>query len=176
MEKHDTCILSIGSVTDGKHHVCLNLDESYFSSHPIAEADSVKVTVNLYLDRVDSQINGLIELEGSGMMECDICLEPCSVVFENDADFVIEIGGNKDVRGSLDNIYRVEADAETCDITDLVLDSIVLGLPMKRNHGLDESGNYLCTSEVAKLVGKYIVRNKENTDSRWDGLTNIKFN
>jgi uncharacterized metal-binding protein YceD (DUF177 family) len=176
LEELDKCILPIYTIQDGKHHLCFNLNEEFFVQHPIDEIQSLTVSANVFFERRGTLIKGYVELEGKGQMECDICLDLCDVAFESEADFSIFIGGTRTETDTLDTEYYVEAEADNCDITDLVLDSIVLGLPTKRDHGTDKSGKYLCNNDVADLVGKYIVKNDENTDPRWDGLMNLKFN
>lgn len=176
MEEHEKCILPIFTIADGKHHLCFTLKDDFFVQNPVDEIQSLSVVANVFFERRGSLIKGFVELDGQGKMECDICLELCDVVFETEADFSIFVGSVRVENDSLDTEYYVALDAENCDITDLILDTIVLGLPSKRDHGVDKSGKYLCNNDVANLVGKYIVKNDENTDPRWDGLMNIKFN
>ncbi len=176
MKEQEKTILPIASLEDGKHTICFSIGDLFIEANPIAEIEKLQVSVNVFLERRGSLIKGIVDLSGSCLMQCDRCLDLCEVVIKNESDFTIVVGGDYTTDDALESVYRVSFDSEECNITDLVFDTIVLGLPAKRDHGEDAQGQSLCNNEVSSLVNKYLVKNDKNTDPRWDGLTNIKFN
>lgn len=176
MEQQEKTILPIASLEDGKHTVCFSIGDLFIEENPIAEIEKLQVSVNVFLERRGSVIKGIVELEGKCLTQCDRCLDLCEIEIKNESDFTIVVGGNYSTEDALETVYRVPIESEECNITDLVFDTIVLGLPAKRDHGEDAQGQSLCNNEVSSLVNKYLVKDDENTDPRWDGLMNIKFN
>jgi len=177
LDKKEHCQLPVRNLPEGKHHEAFELESDFFSGTFLEGIAELHVALNVFFERSDNIINGYIEFEALGRIECDRCLELCDIDFENDADFIIKIGDTvKDVREE-DSVFFVKDDDEFFDMTDFIIAEVMLSLPTKCSHGFDENGKSLCDNEVARLLKKYEVNESEPPpDPRWNGLKNIKFN
>ena len=51
---------------------------------------------------------------------------------------------------------------------------IILNLPNRRQHPLDENGESTCNKEMVDLVNKYTEVKEKSSDPRWDALKDLK--
>ena len=60
------------------------------------------------------------------------------------------------------------------DLKQLIFELIILNLPNRRQHPLNEDGSSNCNKEMIVLVNKYTLKEKKSSDPRWDALKKLK--
>jgi uncharacterized protein len=130
--------------------------------------------VTLRATRADKKVELIGNLTAVVGCECDRCLKPLSVPVERSFELLymppLKAGEEKEL-GEEDlsiGFYQ----GETIDLDDLVREQIELTLPMARLCGEECAG--LCPDCGANLNDYQCDCRKEQVDSRWTALTDLK--
>ena len=73
-----------------------------------------------------------------------------------------------------DEIFYVKTNKNAIDLKQLIFELIILNLPNRRRHPLNEDGSSNCNKEMIVLVNKYTLTKETSSDSRWDALKKLK--
>ena len=137
-----------------------------FPDPPVREGS---LTVYLELEKktnllvLDFQINGHLS------MICDDCLEPfLSPVELSFRQFVKLSDGYEELDDTMVSISR---NNEKINVAQWLFEAIVLNIPIRRVHPLDETGQPTCDADMIKKIKNLSHENQIEKDPRWDKLT-----
>jgi uncharacterized metal-binding protein YceD (DUF177 family) len=180
LEYTPNCFFDIQGHAPGREVRSYCIGESFFAKHPIEEAIKPELRIMVYSDRAGDTIKGHIEIEGSMGFLCDRCLEECRIDIESDADFLILQGSSDEELDGAEyaetHIFYAEGKTEI-DFSEFFASEALVAVPLRKDHGTDDKGLWLCNPEMIDLIKKYSAEpDEKKTDVRWEGLKNIKFN
>ena len=75
---------------------------------------------------------------------------------------------------STDEIFYIKKSENSIDLKQLIFELIILNLPKRRQHPLNEQGEITCNKEMVDLIEKYTVKEEKSSDPRWDALKDLK--
>ena len=102
---------------------------------------------------------------------CDLCAE--SLILEIDKRDTFILKETKESIQSNDEVIFIQSGQKRFDITHLIFEMIILSIPLKRVHKLNDDGKRLCDKEMLNLVQKYFKKKSIENDPRWDPLKKI---
>ena len=75
---------------------------------------------------------------------------------------------------STDQILYIKNSDNSIDLKQLIFELIILNLPKKRQHPLNNKGEVTCDKKMVSLIEKYTVKQEKSSDPRWDALKDLK--
>ena len=165
--------IKLPSFENGKNLFSFNIKDSFFEEFPFSEIKHVNICANgtIYKERGKTSLNVIISGRINNL-SCDICTENLSVEISTETNMIIK--RTNENLFSNDEIYYIKKTENKIDIKQLIFELIILNVPKKRCHPLNEKGDSTCNKEMIKLIKKYKQKQKQSSDPRWDVLKDLK--
>ena len=171
MESMVEYLIPYKGLSIGKHDYQFHAQDSFFAaleSESIAGGD---LKVSLVLDKQSRLMIATLHLEGTIKLACDRCLELFDFPVFVDYEQIYKYGNSPEINE--DDIHFLDQNEYQLDVSQLILENILLEIPIKRVHKEDNDGNPTCNPKQIKLIQSY--GKKKQIDPRWDALKNLKF-
>lgn len=114
-----------------------------------------------------------IKAASNGHFICDRCNESFQTLIEGELKAVYTFDSDKAAGGGEDECHLLQASDQEIDVTQDVLDTLVLAVPAK--HLCSEACAGLCSTCGSNLNDGSCDCEAEKTDPRWDTLKDLKF-
>ncbi len=132
-------------LAEGVHRFEWELGDRFFAAFDNSEIHGGKVHVDLALEKSVAGLKLDFDIRGEVRVDCDRCLEECTVQVEWSDDFRVRFG-NEPVEFDGELMWLGPNEAEL-DLAQYIYESVVLALPLKRTHAD-------CAPEGVKFIGE----------------------
>lgn len=126
-----------------------------------------EIRATIHLNKFKNNITCDVHLETVASYQCDRCLADYHEDFVDDFEMIFHIGAH-DLETDEDDVIEIRADTKEIDFTDRIIESLVLGVPMKRLCKPDCKG--ICPHCGADLNVQACKCPTGPVDPRWDSL------
>ncbi len=165
---------------DGVHNYIFKINNEFFDLFEYSELTDGNIEAKVGFKKSATILTLNIHIKGMVKLNCDVCVDE----FEQNLDFKNTIYvkfGEEYEELDLDLIMINKNDIDF-DLSKLFYDLIIVNLPSKRVHPLDDNGNSTCNPEMLKKIQELLVyesnseqyEEDENIDSRWNELKKLK--
>jgi uncharacterized metal-binding protein YceD (DUF177 family) len=120
----------------------------------------------------------ILELSVKGTVDllCDRCLDFYSQKVNSKSKLFVKFGHQEEDDG--DEIIINFYDDYQINVAQYLYELVILGLPIKRVHPMDETGQSTCDPEMLKKLDEYLVEESqeeddEPVDERWNELKKL---
>lgn len=166
----------------GRHSVKFELNGDFFKDFEQSEILAGELTADIEIERGSNVMSLQVDIVGRVEVECDRCLEACSLPVEFYGELIVRVSETVDeYDGEVMWISPMEGEV---DLAQYLYESVVLGLPYQRVHAEDENGVSMCNPQMVEkfktVTAKefdQIVESKQAAESRnpqWEKLKEIK--
>ncbi len=132
----------------GDYHFDLSVDGSLFAPYEGCEILDGDCKVGIDMSRGDSMITLKVAIDGVVVVECDRCLDPCSVAINFAAPLILKFSDNEELLEEYDgDVMWLPTTSANVDLAHYIYESIILSLPYQRVH---EEGE--CNRE---MIGRF---------------------
>lgn len=161
----------------GLHFFHWTVGDSFFVHFPHSPVQKGSVSVNLEFEKKEGMFILKFDTLGQVQVECDRCSGNFSYNLE--FGYIFYVRYKEDIEGKSPEDSEVIFISRTdtiLDVSQLVYETVILGLPFHKVHPDDENGNSGCDPQIMK----YLDRKDENDekdeviDERWLDLLKIK--
>lgn len=174
MRKQGIYAVRISGLEEGDHDFSFELDKQFFDSFEQPEIENGKVLARIILGKKHGVITLRFLLTGEVEVVCDRCLESFNAGVDTEQKIFVKLG---DTAGEIeDDVVMIGKNDYEIEVGQFMYEFIVLALPFKRIHPLDEDGNSTCNQEMLQTLEDHRAKNQEQndqTDPRWDALKGI---
>ncbi len=119
----------------GLHHFEYVANEALFAQYEGCELLGGSCEVFVDLQRNESMLTIDVDIEGAVEVECDRCLEPCSIEIDYEGVLVVKFSDDEALKSEYDGeILWLPTGATEVDLTQYIYESIILSLPYQRVH------------------------------------------
>ncbi|MCY4253541.1 MAG: DUF177 domain-containing protein [Flavobacteriaceae bacterium] len=161
------------SLKEGVHHFSYTIDHSFFEYFEFNDIINPDIQIDVDLFKRSNLMELKFRFKGNITLVCDISLETYNTSIKSCYDLVIKFGQRATSATEPDVIY-LEPSEYKLNIAQLIYESVVLSLPIKKIHPGVHDG-----SLDSELMA-YYETNQQNSyripDSRWDKLRLITKN
>lgn len=165
-------IIKIHGINNGEHLHLFNIKNEFFEKFNNSEIKNANINAKVVLNKTDNKLSLFIKISGKvNDLLCDFCAEKISVNISLETSIIIV--ENDEKLSSTDEIIYVKPNEREITINHLLFELIILSLPNKRQHALNEDGSTNCNEEMLKLIKAYS-KKKKTSDSRWNILKDLK--
>jgi len=177
VSRRGTYSVRLSGLSDGEHDFSFDLDETFFGSLETPEmkpeVEKGKVRADLVLEKKPGVLAIHFQLQGEVEVTCDRCLEPFMSGIQVQRTLFIKFG---ETPGEIeDDVIMIHTDDHEVEVGQFMYEFIILALPYKRVHPVDEKGKSRCDPDMLIKLEEFRGHSGEkNTgDPRWDALKGI---
>ncbi|MDA3819649.1 MAG: DUF177 domain-containing protein [Candidatus Delongbacteria bacterium] len=152
MSKHDqTYQIPFASLDNGQHSFHFQVGKDLFDRFENDELHKPDLNVDVLLDKQINRLKFSIHAEGQAEIQCDRCLDYFTHYFNLDQNIFVRLAEETNFNLNTDYV-TLDRESQSIDMAYFIYEIIVLSLPLKRVHPVDENGNSTCNPEVTKYI------------------------
>ena len=165
--------INLGAITNGENQCSFEIKDSFFEAYTLSDVEHADITATALLEKNSEKLTLNLSIDGQiNKLLCDICTEELSIDISAGTKVIIKKTDEDLI--STDEIFYININENTIDLKQLIFELIVLNVPKKRQHLLDNKRNSTCNKEMVDLVNKYTEEKEKTSDPRWDVLKDLK--
>lgn len=172
--KQETFSVRYAGLPEGSHVFDFVLNKNFFIQyHPDSEIIDANIQVHIEAERAEYVLQMQLHFSGNVTVECDRCLDPCSVSISSDAVLLFTSENGRNHKQDDDSLIEIAEETDHVVLDSYLYDFSMLSIPIRRVHDELDSAKSACNKEMLSIIEKINTQNAE--DSRWDQLKKIKF-
>jgi uncharacterized metal-binding protein YceD (DUF177 family) len=165
--------IKLGNITNGKNSFSFEIKDSFFDAFTLSDVEYAEIITTALLNKDGDKLALTLRINGTiNKLLCDICTEEISINIKAVANVIITKTDEDLI--STDEVLYIKKNESSIDLKQLIFELIILNLPKKRQHPLNNKGEVMCNKEMVSLIEKYTVKKEMLSDSRWDALKDLK--
>ena len=165
--------IKLGGITNGKNSFSFEIKDQFFEAFTLSDVEHAEIIATALLDKDGEKLALTLNIDGKiNKLLCDICTEEISINITAEINVLIKIT-DEDLM-STDQILYIKNSDNSIDLKQLIFELIILNLPKKRQHSLNNKGKVTCDKKMVSLIEKYTVKEEKLSDPRWDALKGLK--
>ena len=165
--------IKLGEITNGKNSFLFEIKGQFFEAFTLSDVEHAEIIATALLDKDGEKLALTLTIDGKiNKLLCDICVEEISVNITAETNVIIKITDEDLI--STDEIFYIKKSENSIDLQQLIFELIILNLPKKKKHPLNDKGGVTCNEEMVNLIEKYTVKQEKSSDPRWDALKDLK--
>lgn len=147
------------------------VDKRFFECFENAPYSDCSIEIKLDFDKRENFFHLKFYIDGTVNVPCDRCLELFDQAIFDDYELFVKFGEEEEETD--DDVIYINKNDDHIDISKVVYDYILLSVPLKCAHPIDENGVAACNPEVLKKLN---TKEKSNeVDPRWAALEKLKY-
>ena len=132
MEVAKTYSIPYKGLKIGAHDFDFKVGRELFETFSAQDIKDGACDVHVHLERAETQLVIDVRITGHVVVECDRCLEECSIPIDYDGRLLVRF--SDEVREYDGDVMWISPVEDEVDLTQYVYESIVLSLPYQRVH------------------------------------------
>jgi uncharacterized metal-binding protein YceD (DUF177 family) len=174
--------INFASFPDGEHLFDYQVNNKFlkhFEAALVQEADiEVKLSLIKFLDSLEFNF----EFQGTVLTACSVCTEAFDFPVEGTDQVIIKIVSEIPKQEDEFNIVYLKEGISSINIAEMLYEMLMLSIPIRTVHPVNEEGNYICNPDVLKYleidedieVSDEETNNDDNINPIWDELKKLK--
>lgn len=155
MSKSEFVIPFIG-LKLGNHVFEYDITDAFFEGIEYSIIHRGNVRVRLELEKKETMLIGIFQLEGIVTKDCDRCTDDIEVEVEGEYQIIYKFGGDASDDEAL---ITLDKDAYEIDVKMNIYELISVSLPLRTIHEKEE-----CNPEMLALLEKYVINSEDDDD------------
>ena len=165
--------IKLGGITNGKNSFSFEIKDQFFDAFTLSDVEHAEIIATALVNKDGDKLALTLQIDGTiNKLLCDICAQEISINIKAVADLIVT-KTNEDLI-STDEILYIKNSDNSIDLKQLIFELIILNLPKKRQHSLNNKGKVTCDKKMVSLIEKYTVKEEKLSDPRWDALKGLK--
>ena len=164
-------IIPIVGLKLGDHSYQFEVDGKFFKEFDNTDLQEGCLQIDLVLTKRSNLMELVFHVNGSIGSLCDRCGGELKLPLQHQEMRIIKF--SQEDFNNTDDVLILGNDEHEINVSHMVYETIVLGLPSRRFHD-EEMNGQLCDKEVLKKVEEYLEKEeKDDVDDRWSALKKL---
>ena len=153
----------------GSHRFQMEVDRSFFALFPLSEIQQARLSVEVNLEKLGTQLDARITLDGTIEVDCDRCLGSFDLAVHFEDRVIAKLGEVTDLEG---DVWILGSEIHELDLSQPLFEFAHLALPTRRIHpdAADCDPDMLNRLDGPGGGGD----DEEPMDPRWNALKELK--
>ena len=165
--------IKLGNITNGRNSFSFEIKDQFFDAFTLSDVEHAEIIATALVNKDGHELALTLQIDGTiNKLLCDICAEEISISIKAAVNIIIKKTDNDLI--STDEILYIKNSDTSIDLKQLIFELIILNLPKKRQHPLNNKGEVTCDKKMVSLIKKYTVKQEKSSDPRWDALKDLK--
>lgn len=177
MDALEEYLIPISGLKFGSHSFDFQIDSAFFAHFPDSLIKEGSFKVQLDFDKKIDLYEMNFSFEGTTKAACDRCLAAVDFPVNGNNRLIVKFA--EEYLEDIDVVY-IPIKTETLNIAKYIYEYLCLAVPYVKIYDCDVDKNKPCDTEMLTFLDKQADDNdkelKDNPNSTWDQLKNIKFN
>ncbi len=175
-----TYSINYASLVDGLHEFDYIINEKFWEHFEDSFVKKSNIDLHLTMNKTVHCLELEFDVQGTVEVPCDICAEDFDYEIDSVEDVIVRIVTEIPQENNELNVVYIKDGNHSLSIAQMVYEIIILCIPMKKVHQLDENDNPTCNPKVLKYLQtseeNLAQQAKENKDKNpiWDELKKLK--
>ncbi len=167
--------IPVKGINEGVHNFEFDLNKKFFEHFEILDVKNADVKVKIELTYKNGNYTFKIKITGFVSLICDVCLDEYKQTI-NSYNVLYANENNNENADFDDDFIQISDMSNKVNISEEIYEFIVLNIPLKHQHPLDDKGQRTCNPEMLERIESYSVISEQNNDvdPRWEKLKNLK--
>ena len=173
--------INYASLADGEHLFDYQVDNKFLKHFETALVQEANIEVHLSMLKFMDSLELNFQINGSVLVPCDVCIEEFDLEIEGHERIAVKIVNEIPPKNDEYNIIYLEESSSSVNIAEMLYELIMLSIPMKKVHPVDENGQATCEASILQYleesedkIAKETTENKNNISPVWDELKKLK--
>ena len=173
--------INYASLADGEHLFEYQVDNKFLKHFETALVQEANIAVQLSMLKFMNSLELNFKINGSVLVPCDVCIEEFDLEIVGQERIAMKIVNEIPPNNDEYNIIYLEESSSSVNIAEMLYELIMLSIPMKKVHPLDENSQATCDASILQYLensGEAIKRDKRETENNispvWDELKKLK--
>ncbi len=178
MDKLKEFNINFSGLSEGFHSWTHHIDSFFLAQFEAALIQTAQVEVQVQMEKRMHLLIFDFTMQGTIPTDCDTCGQPFLLNINNEEQLLVKMVSQAIVSDEPDVMY-VEFGSSHVHIAQYIYEMLMLAIPMRKTHPLDENDEPTCAPEILKLLNNNIAddENEPTEDlphSVWDALKGLK--
>lgn len=168
-------LFEIKKYSIGTHNLQYHIANDFRDEFHNFDIYNANLDIIIIADVKQSYINFDFNIVGTVEVKCDFCLDNFDYKINTKNNLLVRFDDrseNSNLNSDDDNKISLPKSTDNIDLATHIFDYIILSLPIKKVHPLDDIGQSTCNPFFIKKMEE-INNNKKSKDPRWDKLNNF---
>ncbi len=164
-------LLPVKGLHIGSHQYNYQLSDAFFSMFEFSIVKKGSFDVDLELEKKPSILVLDFTVNGTFSAPCDVCLKEIQIPLEASERYLLKYVSDG---GQSEDVIYIEDDDAELDVSNFILESIQLHLPLMNKIDCEETDYKYCDRTMLNFLDGNIDEDKEEGNDIWGDLKNIK--
>ncbi len=160
----------------GEHEFNYSIDETFFAMFESSPVQSGDLSVELLFDKKRETFFELsFRINGTVKADCDRCLSTFDLFIEGEHKILVK-ADDSEADSDVDepDIMYINLSTNHLNIAQDLYELILVSIPYRKVHPLDEEGNSTCNPDMLKHLNSHLADEETKVDPRWKALEELK--
>ncbi|WMX14310.1 MULTISPECIES: DUF177 domain-containing protein [unclassified Aureispira] len=144
--------INFASLADGEHLFDYQINNKFLKHFEAALVQEGDVDVKLSLTKFLDSLEFNFEIQGTVLTACDVCAETFDFPIEGTDQVLVKIVHEIPEQEDEFNIIYLKEGTSSINIAEMLYELLMLSIPMRTVHPVDNDGNYTCDPAVLKYL------------------------
>ncbi len=186
MKKLDQYSIAFKGLKEGEDLFEYELDDAFFSLFEASQIETGHLKASVKLKKSEQMLIFDFHLEGQVDSICDRCLDSVKLPVLYDGKLFVKFGETYDEPS--EEIIVLPREENAINIARYLYEFIIISLPIRHLHPMDEDGHSECNQEMLEQLDRYLINrtdevdpdemdpdeNNDLIDPRWGELKKLK--
>jgi uncharacterized metal-binding protein YceD (DUF177 family) len=163
--------IRFGSLAFGTHQIEVEVNDLFFEKHKNEDIQGCNVDVRLTVERKETMVSFLFDMQGYVVSFCDLCLERLTMPVSKQEILLLKTTG-KAKESDSENIVFIGEKEHSYNIEQIMYEYIATLIPIRKVH--QETGDETCNPEMLRLIEQAKSPSSPHYDERWDVLRDLE--
>ncbi len=160
----------------GEHEFNYSINDDFFALFEAAPIKQGDLSLELLFDKKRETFFELsFHINGSVKTDCDRCLSSFDLPVEG-AHKILVKADDSEVESDMDepDVLYINLTTNHLNIAQVLYELIMVSIPYRKVHPVDEEGNSTCNPEMLKHLDRHLTDEEAEIDPRWQALNELK--
>ena len=172
--------INFASLADGIHEFDYYINDKFlghFEDSLLHTAD-IKVLLKMYKTLHCLELE--FDIDGVAQVPCDVCAEIFDLPIKGEEKILVKIVTEVPSENDELNVVYIPSSDHAISVAQMIYEAIILSMPMRKVHPLDENGNPTCNPDVIAYLDQSQQNLEQETEENntsnpiWDELKKFK--
>jgi uncharacterized metal-binding protein YceD (DUF177 family) len=182
MKALKTFTINFASFADGEHLFDYQINNKFLKQFEAALVQEADIQVKLSLVKFLDSLEFNFEFQGTLVTACNVCTEGFDFPVEGTDQVIIKIVTEIPKEEDELNVIYMKEGISSINIAEMLYEMLMLSIPIRTVHPVNEEGNYICNPDVLKYleinddieVSDKEANDDDNINPIWDELKKLK--